>query len=156
ALRERGGARPARVTNADAVTAAHRGVTPGTRLGISLAADVRFAQEASRRAEAAGFDEVWSSEFAQRAGTIPLRAMATSAARVAVGSAMVYAVGRSPAVLAGEAADLDRLSGGRLLLGLGTAQPRRMVDWLGIDAEHPAPRMAELVGLLRRLWQMHE
>jgi alkanesulfonate monooxygenase SsuD/methylene tetrahydromethanopterin reductase-like flavin-dependent oxidoreductase (luciferase family) len=126
-----------------------------TRLGISLAADVALAADMARRAEAAGFDRVWSSEFAHRSGIVPLAAMAGATERIGLGSAIVYAFGRAPAVLAGEAADVDRLAGGRLVLGLGTAQPSRMVDWLGVDAAHPAPRMAELVGLLRELWALH-
>lgn len=98
---------------------------------------------------------MWSSEFAHRSGTVPLAAMAVATDRIGLGSAIVYGFGRSPAVLAGEAADVDRLSGGRLILGLGSAQPSRMADWLGVDPTHPAPRMAELVGLLRELWALH-
>src|ERR671935_242369 len=57
----------------------------------------------------------------------------------------------TPLVLAAEARDLDALSGGRLILGLGTGTQRMQRDWHGLDGEHPAPRMEELVPLIRAL-----
>jgi alkanesulfonate monooxygenase SsuD/methylene tetrahydromethanopterin reductase-like flavin-dependent oxidoreductase (luciferase family) len=59
-------------------------------------------------------------------------------------------------VLAVEARDLDELSEGRLTLGLGTGTKRMQRDWHGLDGQHPAPRMEELVPLVRRLWRLHE
>ncbi len=73
-----------------------------------------------------------------------------------LGSAIAYAFGRTPLVLAAEARDLDELSGGRLTLGLGTGTRRMQQDWHGLDGEHPASRMEELVPLLRKLWRLHE
>jgi len=73
-----------------------------------------------------------------------------------LGSAIAYAFGRTPVVLAAEARDLDELCGGRLILGLGTGTRRMQQDWHGLDGEHPASRMEELVPLLRRLWRLHE
>jgi alkanesulfonate monooxygenase SsuD/methylene tetrahydromethanopterin reductase-like flavin-dependent oxidoreductase (luciferase family) len=48
------------------------------------------------------------------------------------------------------------VSGGRLVLGLGTGTRRMMQDWHGVDPDGPATRMEELVPLLRRLWRLHE
>lgn len=123
-----------------------------TNLGVSLATDVTAAVALARRVEAAGFDEVWATEFVHRSATIPMAAFTTATSTVGVGSAIAYAFGRSPVVLASEARDLQMLSGGRIILGLGSAQPNRMRDWLGVDPGAPANRMAELVDLLRRLW----
>ena len=61
----------------------------------------------------------------------------------------MYGFGRTPVVLAAEARDLDELSGGRLTLGLGTGTKRMQQDWHGLDGEHPASRMEELVRLIR-------
>ena len=85
-----------------------------------------------------------------------LAAMAQATSRIELGSAIAYAFGRTPLVLAAEARDLDELSGGRLTLGLGTGTRRMQQDWHGLDGEHPASRMEELVPLLRRLWRLHE
>ncbi|MDX6696990.1 MAG: hypothetical protein QOE65_387 [Solirubrobacteraceae bacterium] len=112
--------------------------------------------DAARRAEAAGFESVWATEFYDRSATIALAAMAQATTTVELGSAIAYAFGRTPVVQAAEARDLDELSGGRMTLGLGTGTRRMQRDWHGLDGQHPAGRMEELVPLLRRLWRLHE
>ena len=111
---------------------------------------------AARDAEAAGLGSVWTTEFPDRSATVSLAAVATATERVTLGTAIAYAFGRTPLVLAAEARDLDSLSGGRLILGLGTGTKRMQRDWHGLDGEHPAPRMEELVPLLRSLLRLHE
>ncbi len=112
--------------------------------------------EAARLAEQAGLESVWTTEFPDHSATVGLAAVALATERVTVGSAIAYAFGRTPLVLAAEARDLDSLSDGRLILGLGTGTRRMQRDWHGLDGEHPAPRMEELVPLLRRLLRLHE
>src|SRR4051812_2581022 len=112
--------------------------------------------ESARAAEAAGFASVWATEFYDRSATVSLATMAQATERIGIGSAIAYAFGRTPVVLAAEARDLDELSAGRLILGLGTGTRRMQTDWHGLDGEHPASRMEELVPLLRRLWRLHE
>jgi probable F420-dependent oxidoreductase len=127
--------------------------------GISLVTSSGGPPElatAARRAEEAGFASVWATEFYDRSATVALAAMAQATRTVELGSAIAYAFGRTPLVLAAEARDLDELSGGRLTLGLGTGTRRMQQDWHGLDGEHPAARMEELVALLRRLWRLHE
>jgi len=112
--------------------------------------------KAARLAEEAGFESVWATEFYDRSATVALAAMAQATNEIELGSAIAYAFGRTPVVLAAEARDLDELSGGRLTLGLGTGTRRMQQDWHGLDGEHPASRMEELLPLLRRLWRLHE
>jgi probable F420-dependent oxidoreductase len=112
--------------------------------------------EAARLAESAGFESVWATEFYDRSATVGLAAMAQATGTIELGSAIAYAFGRTPVVLAAEARDLDELSGGRLTLGLGTGTRRMQQEWHGLDGEHPASRMEELVPLLRRIWRLHE
>jgi len=112
--------------------------------------------EAARMAEAAGFESVWTTDFPDRSATVAMGAIAAATERITVGSAIAYAFGRTPLVLAAEARDLDALSGGRIILGLGTGTKRMQQDWHGLDGEHPASRMEELVPLLRRLLRLHE
>jgi len=112
--------------------------------------------EAARLAEDAGLESVWTTEFPDHSATVQLAAVAQATSRVTVGSAIAYAFGRTPLVLAAEARDLDVLSDGRLILGLGTGTKRMQRDWHGLDGESPAPRMEELVPLLRRLLSLNE
>jgi probable F420-dependent oxidoreductase len=111
---------------------------------------------AAKRAEEAGLESVWTTEFPDHSATVGLAAVALATERVTLGSAIAYAFGRTPLVLAAEARDLDALSDGRLILGLGTGTKRMQRDWHGLDGEAPAPRMEELVPLLRSLLRLHE
>ena len=64
--------------------------------------------EAARLAEEAGFESVWATEFYDRSATVALAAMAQATETIELGSAIAYAFGRTPVVLAAEARDLDR------------------------------------------------
>jgi probable F420-dependent oxidoreductase len=110
----------------------------------------------ARLAEDAGFESVWATEFYDHSATVGIAAMSAASTRIGVGSAIAYAFGRTPLVLAAEAADLDELSGGRLTLGLGTGTQRMQREWHGLDGEHAATRMEELVPLVRRLWRLDQ
>jgi probable F420-dependent oxidoreductase len=121
---------------------------------VFLGGDVASVARASSRAEAAGFSSAWTTEFLDRSASVTLGAMAAATQRCAVGSAIMYAIGRSPYVLATEARDLDEVSGSRLVLGLGTGTRRMMRGWHGADPEAPAVRMEELVPLVRRFWRL--
>ncbi len=116
----------------------------------------RRAAEIAAQAERAGFDSVWTSELYNRSGTVPLAVWATATERIRLGTNIAYGVGRTPLMWAAEARDLDELSGGRLILGLGNGTPRMMADWHGVSGAAPAERMEELVTVLRKLWRLHE
>src|SRR5215813_4403758 len=89
------------------------------RIGLILTGgSVRADVEMACAAEAAGFDGVYSIEFFNRHGYVPLGAIAQATSRVRIGSAIANAFTRSPLVHAAAAMDLDELSNGRLVLGL--------------------------------------
>jgi probable F420-dependent oxidoreductase len=113
--------------------------------------------EIAAAADAAGLDAAWTSEFNDRSAIVALAAMAQHTNTCRVGSAIAYAVGRSPLILANEARGIDELSGGRLVLGLGTGTKGMQIGWHGVgDPESPAVRLEELIPLLRRIWKLHE
>jgi len=125
--------------------------------GISVfAASLQSMIAAAAAADAAGFHSAWTAELYNRSATVTLAALAMSTSSCTLGSGIMYGVGRSPLMLAAEARDLDELSGGRLVLGLGNGTRRMISDWHGLDGEAPATRMEELVPLLRRLWRLNE
>ncbi len=116
----------------------------------------RRAGDLARRAEAAGFGAVWTGELYSRSATIPMATLGLATERVTVGSNIAYGVGRAPLVWAVEARDLDELTEGRLVLGLGNGTSGMMENWLSTDGASPATRMEELVTVLRALWRLHE
>ncbi|PTL59586.1 LLM class flavin-dependent oxidoreductase [Paraconexibacter algicola] len=130
--------------------------TRGLGLLITGGGGLREIAESAKLAEEAGFSSAWATEFYDRSATLSLAAMAAATTRITVGSAIAYAFGRTPLVWAAEARDLDELCDQRLVLGLGTGTRRMQQDWHGLDGEHPAPRMEELVPLIRRVLRLHE
>ena len=130
---------------------------PRPTIGIeSQGTSVRAMGAIAAAADRAGLDAAWAPELYNRSATVTLAEMAARTARCTIGSAIAYGVGRSPLTLAAEACDLDEISDGRLILGLGNGTRRMIADWHGLDPEAPAVRMEELVPLVRRLWRMHE
>jgi len=120
--------------------------------GGTARADVELAV----RAEHAGFDAVFTIEFMNRHGYAPLGAVAQATERVGIGTAIANAFTRTPLLHASAAMDLDELSGGRMILGLGSATRRMNEDWYGVPFDKPAPRMRELVALLRAAFAARE
>jgi probable F420-dependent oxidoreductase len=114
-------------------------------VGGSARADVELAIRADR----AGFASVFTIEFFNRHGYAPLGAIAQATSRVRIGTGIANAFTRSPLLHASAAMDLDELSGGRMVLGLGSATRRMNEDWYDVPFSAPAPRMEELVHLIR-------
>ncbi|MDR7254273.1 putative F420-dependent oxidoreductase [Nocardioides sp. BE266] len=131
-------------------------------LGLNVASSgrgterFRRAAELVARADAAGFDGVWTGELYNRSATIAMANFALASKRVRIGSNIAYGVGRSPLIWAAEARDLDEMSGGRLRLGLGNGTSGMMENWHGVDGTAPAERMAELIEVIRKLWRLDQ
>ncbi len=114
----------------------------------------------AEQAEAAGFDSVWVGDsLLARPRFEPLTllgAVAGRTRRVQLGTAVLIAPLRNPVLLAHSAATLDRISEGRLILGMGFASRGAAIQQefqaAGADYEHRGGRMAELMQLCRLLW----
>ena len=120
------------------------------RIGLILTGgSARSDVELARAAEAAGFHGVYSIEFFNRHGYVSLGAIAEATSRLQIGTAIANAFTRTPLLHASAAMDLDELSEGRFVLGLGSATRRMNEDWYDVPFEAPAARMQELVELLR-------
>jgi probable F420-dependent oxidoreductase len=129
---------------------------PELTFGIEVqGASVRAMGAIAAAADEGGLDGAWAPELYNRSATIAVAEMAARTSRCTVGTAIAYGVGRSPLTLAAEARDLDELSDGRFVLGVGNGTRRMIADWHGQDPDAPAVRMEELVTLLRKLWRQH-
>lgn len=122
------------------------------RLGLLLGFEDSLATvvELARQAEAAGFGGVHLVE-ATRSALVPATAVALATERVLVGTYIVNAYARDPWVTALAARDLDELSGGRLVLGVGTGN-RHMNEWyMGVDTARPLAKLRDYLTILRSM-----
>ncbi|MCD2195811.1 LLM class flavin-dependent oxidoreductase [Actinomycetospora endophytica] len=103
----------------------------------------------AQRADAAGFDATWVYEVYRNPFTM-LGTCALSTERATLGTGLAAALPRSPFETANAAADIDEMSGGRMLLGIGTGVPEFLRRFHSTDASHPLGRMSEYIEVLRR------
>src|SRR5258705_455026 len=83
---------------------------------------------------------------------LPLAVASTTTSRVGLGTAIAVAFPRSPMVLAQIAWDLQKASGGRFSLGLGSQVKAHNERRFSIPWEPPGPRIREVVQALRAIW----
>jgi len=151
------------------------------RFGLAFASSIGFeadtALQICRHAEAAGFESVWGGEHVILPSTIESRypytadgkipaepdtpipdpliwlAFAAAAApKLRLGTCILIVPQRNPVVLAKELATLDRLSGGRVELGIGVGWLKEEFDALGVPWERRGARNDEYIEAMRALW----
>ncbi len=106
--------------------------------------------EAVKQAETLGFDSAWSAEaYGSDAATV-LAWLAGQTTTIKIGSAIFQMPGRSPAMTAMTAATLDNLSGGRMLLGIGSSGPQVAEGWHGERFGAQLQRTREYVAIVRK------
>ncbi len=101
-------------------------------------------------AERLGVDCLWSAEAWGHDAATPLAFMAARTSRIRLGTGIMQAGTRTPALLAMTAMSLNAMSGGRFILGLGVSGPQVIEGWHGIRFERPVQRMRETVEIVRR------
>src|SRR3990170_21518 len=123
-----------------------------------FAREYRETIELVRLAEALGFDSAWVSEHhGSSDGYLPsllpmLAAFAAATERIALGTGVVLTPFHDPLRLAEDAAVVDQLSDGRLILGLGIGWRGEEFRMFGVPMRERAQRTAETVEVLRRAW----
>ncbi len=115
-------------------------------LGLSSAEQLELVQEAERL----GYDSIWTAEAYGSDAATPLAWFAAQTERIKIGSAILQMPGRSAAMTAMTAATLDQLSGGRLLLGIGTSGPQVAEGWHGQRFGRQLQRTREYVEVVRK------
>jgi F420-dependent oxidoreductase-like protein len=122
------------------------------RLGLQLGYDdVLGGVALALEAEQLGFHSVWTSEAYGTDAVTPMAWIAALTKDVNVGSAIMQLPARSPAATATTVATLDILSGGRVLLGLGTSGPQVAEGWHGQAWGRPLRRTREYVDVVRTI-----
>lgn len=137
------------------------------KIGVQLPEVERFVAwpeliAMARAAEAVGFDSIWLGDhllYDLPNGTVrgpwevwtSLAAIAAVTSRVELGP-LVASIGfHEPAMLAKQAATVDAISGGRLILGLGAGWNEREYRAFGFAFDHRVSRFEEAFGIIRRL-----
>jgi F420-dependent oxidoreductase-like protein len=121
-------------------------------IGLRLESDEDWEQASSYvvEAERLGVDFVWSHESWGLDAATPLAFMAARTSRIRLGSGIMQAGTRTPALLAMTAMSLASMSGGRFVLGLGVSGPQVIEGWHGLRFDRPVTRMRETVEIVRR------
>ncbi len=101
------------------------------------------------RAEAAGWDDLWSADTNGPDGFTPLALAAAWTERMRLGTGVVSAFTRGRAALAQQAAALADASQGRFVLGLGASSDVIVERWNGVPFAKPLSRVRETVAALR-------
>ncbi len=109
-----------------------------------------FAERA-RSTEADGYDGAWSAEVGHDP-LLLLAGAATATTSLELGTGIVVAFGRSPMITATMANDVQLLSRGRLLLGLGSQIKPHIEKRYSMPWSHPAARMREYILAMRAIW----
>jgi probable F420-dependent oxidoreductase len=110
-----------------------------------------LAVDYGERAEERGFRAAWFPEITFGDAFGPATATAVRTSRIGLGTGVVGIWSRSPVTLALQAATLNELSGGRLLLGVGLQARGYVEGWHGQRYERPVRAMREFVTILRRV-----
>jgi probable F420-dependent oxidoreductase len=107
---------------------------------------------AARAAEETGYDGVWTAETGHDP-FLPLAVAAGATERLELGTGIAVAFARNPMNLAVLANDLQELSKGRFMMGLGSQIKPHITKRYSMPWSHPAPRMRELILAIRAIWE---
>ena len=115
-------------------------------LGMGPQDQLAVVQEAERL----DYDSVWTAEaYGSDAATV-LAWLAASTSRIRLGSGILQMPGRSAAMTAMTAATIDELSGGRMILGIGSSGPQVAEGWHGQRFARQLQRTREYVAVVRQ------
>ena len=124
------------------------------KLDAALAIDAAHLRDVAtivRAAEEVGFAALWTPET-QHNGFFPLLLAAEHSQRIELGTAVAIAFPCSPLVMAQNAWDLQALSGGRFILGLGTQVKAHIERRYSVPWDAPVARLRDYIAAMRAIW----
>jgi probable F420-dependent oxidoreductase len=125
------------------------------KLDVGLGTEGDYLKDTDRTARAAedlGFAGLWTSETKHDA-FLPLAIAAGGTRTIELGTSVAIAFSRSPMETAQTAWDLQNLSEGRFILGLGTQVKAHITRRFSMPWERPAARLREYIVALRAIWE---
>jgi alkanesulfonate monooxygenase SsuD/methylene tetrahydromethanopterin reductase-like flavin-dependent oxidoreductase (luciferase family) len=119
---------------------------------ISPGKDIATAVARVQHAERLGYEAVFSTQVGGRDALMTLAAYAAGTEAIKLATGVLPAFPRHPVSLGIEAATLDEMTGGRLILGIGPSHQITMETWYGIEMRKPLKRIQEYVTILRSIF----
>jgi F420-dependent oxidoreductase-like protein len=105
-----------------------------------------------QRAEALGYDSVWTAEAYGSDAVTPLAFLAGKTQHIKLGTAIMQLAARTPANAAMSAATVDALAGGgRFIAGIGVSGPQIVEGWYGQPWGKPYWRIKDYVEIMRKV-----
>jgi F420-dependent oxidoreductase-like protein len=127
------------------------------KLGISIGhagAKLHIPMDLILKAEAAGFDAVWSSETYSSDAMTPLAFIGAHTKKIRLGTGIAQLAARTPANLAMSAQTIDAMCGeGRMIVGLGVSGPQIVEGWYGQPWGKPNTRIRDYVAIMKKIFK---
>jgi F420-dependent oxidoreductase-like protein len=127
------------------------------KLGLTIGysgAGMRLPIARILRAEALGYDSVWTAESYGSDAVTPLAYIAALTKRIRLGTGVIQLAARTPANAAMCAGTVDALAGGnRFIVGLGVSGPQIVEGWYGQPWGRPYYRIRDYVAIMRKIFQ---
>src|ERR1700693_420766 len=125
------------------------------KLGISLnwseKFDLKGLIERAKIADAAGIHSIGAAETWGHDALTMLTTFAEHTSRIALATAIVNIYSRTPSALAQHFGTLDKISDGRMIIGLGTSSPQVIEHFHGVKFNPPLTRLKETVEIINLL-----
>jgi alkanesulfonate monooxygenase SsuD/methylene tetrahydromethanopterin reductase-like flavin-dependent oxidoreductase (luciferase family) len=119
-------------------------------IAVTLQGPMRSLAPMARRLETAGARSLWAGDYFQ-SGLVRAAVLGAATVNASVGTHVLQAFARSPLATALAATDLQELTGGRFVLGLGSQFPAANRRWHGVAVERPVAALREYVAAVRTL-----
>ena len=120
-----------------------------TTVGYWSAGPPADAAELFETADRLGVDQIWSAEAYGSDAWTPLAWWGSRTTRITLGTAVSQLSARPPVTLAMTAMTMDHLTGGRLIVGVGTSNPQVVEGWYGQPYPRPLERTREYIEIMR-------
>ncbi len=121
------------------------------KVDAGLIAQLPNAAQAAVELESAGYSGVWTAETSHDP-FLPLALAAAQTSHIDLGTSIAVAFARNPMLLANIGWDLQMLSNGRFILGLGSQIKPHITKRFSMEWSNPARRMREMVLAIRAIW----
>ena len=121
------------------------------KVDAGLTGNITNAAEKAAQIEADGYSGAWTAETAHDP-FLPLAAAAGATSEIELGTSIAVAFARNPMLLANIGWDLQAMTHGRFILGLGSQIKPHITKRFSMEWSKPAARMREMIQAIRAIW----